>query len=179
MPRRSGRLAHKPKVKLEKGVPACPGGHVLQRFVTGIEEWGCDRCAARQSAEAVMWGCRICDYDVCDSCMEGEAPKGTKRKIDGPPKASAYNIFMSEQMTEGKPFATGVAAWNALPECGRAKYYQIVRERLEEWARANGKVLPEEGDAPKPRASKQKCSVPSADDSATSNGNASEDANEA
>lgn len=163
VPRRSGRLAHKGTKQEKGGASGCPGGHMLQKFVTVVEDWGCDKCEALQSAASTMWGCRVCDYDVCESCFEGEVPKGIKRKLEGPPKASAYNYFIGEQVSDGKSFNDGVVAWNALPESGRAKYHQIVRDRIEEWAKANGRTLGED-DFPKSKPSKAKCATTSVED---------------
>jgi len=48
----------------------CPGKHGLKEFETPSAGYGCDLCKERFSADTHMYGCRICNYDVCDDCWD-------------------------------------------------------------------------------------------------------------
>eukprot|EP00440_Ansanella_granifera_P018553 gb/GFBE01020151.1/.p1 GENE.gb/GFBE01020151.1/~~gb/GFBE01020151.1/.p1 ORF type:complete len:237 (+),score=51.54 gb/GFBE01020151.1/:1-711(+) len=44
----------------------CPGGHGLARFMTPHASFCCDVCRCYVQQGAGMWGCRECDWDVCE-----------------------------------------------------------------------------------------------------------------
>jgi len=44
----------------------CPKGHGLARFRTPHASFCCDVCRVYVSQGAGMWGCRECDWDVCE-----------------------------------------------------------------------------------------------------------------
>ena len=47
----------------------CRNGHaLLTTSVQGHAEVGCDLCAKVQRVGAIMHGCRVCDWDICDAC---------------------------------------------------------------------------------------------------------------
>eukprot|EP01084_Bolivina_argentea_P052282 96033_1 len=45
----------------------CLGGHGLRKFKT-FSEFGCDVCDNDVSMNSIMYGCRLCNYDVCNDC---------------------------------------------------------------------------------------------------------------
>ena len=45
----------------------CNEGHGLIRFNTP-SAYGCDLCEQGVPKDNVMYGCEICDYDICTSC---------------------------------------------------------------------------------------------------------------
>jgi hypothetical protein len=54
----------------------CPGEHGLKAFevsTTGMS-MTCDRCDKAVEGEAVMKGCRKCNFDLCATCTEGCGP---------------------------------------------------------------------------------------------------------
>jgi len=57
---------------------SCPAGHALERFVTTLPPRSedstckCDRCGSMAALGARMWGCRMCNFDVCELCCRGE-----------------------------------------------------------------------------------------------------------
>mmetsp|Transcript_99487 Transcript_99487/g.276854 ORF Transcript_99487/g.276854 Transcript_99487/m.276854 type:complete len:226 (+) Transcript_99487:146-823(+) len=55
--------AQKPKVGSKDN---CPGRHGLTRFITNHSSYCCDTCRCYLPQGAPMWGCRICDWDVCE-----------------------------------------------------------------------------------------------------------------
>jgi hypothetical protein len=51
----------------------CAGGHGLSAFITEGEGYNCDRCLKGGLPMGTrLWGCRHCEYDVCEACWEGE-----------------------------------------------------------------------------------------------------------
>jgi ankyrin repeat protein len=53
----------------------CPGRHGLQRFVTAGTGFGCDGgCGAAVARGAPMYGCRLCNHDVCEGCYAPPPP---------------------------------------------------------------------------------------------------------
>mmetsp|Transcript_63206 Transcript_63206/g.142809 ORF Transcript_63206/g.142809 Transcript_63206/m.142809 type:complete len:227 (+) Transcript_63206:68-748(+) len=44
----------------------CPGRHGLARFLTNHASYCCDTCRCYLPIGAPMWGCRACDWDVCE-----------------------------------------------------------------------------------------------------------------
>lgn len=45
----------------------CPGAHGLTRFLTDHASFCCDVCRCYLPEGAAMWGCRKCDWDVCEA----------------------------------------------------------------------------------------------------------------
>ena len=46
----------------------CPGKHTLAEFEAPTGTYCCDACGGGQPANATLFGCRVCDYDLCLSC---------------------------------------------------------------------------------------------------------------
>ena len=47
----------------------CPAGHALVGFATDVAGYNCDSCGAEElAAGTALWGCKGCDYDVCEQC---------------------------------------------------------------------------------------------------------------
>eukprot|EP00930_Biecheleria_cincta_P030756 TRINITY_DN21314_c0_g2_i1.p1 TRINITY_DN21314_c0_g2~~TRINITY_DN21314_c0_g2_i1.p1 ORF type:complete len:262 (-),score=75.69 TRINITY_DN21314_c0_g2_i1:80-865(-) len=57
----------------------CPGGHGLARFMTHHASFCCDVCRCYVNQGAGMWGCRECDWDVCEQKCR---PKDTQGLVD-------------------------------------------------------------------------------------------------
>lgn len=47
-------------------VDDCPGCHGLIRFITEHANYCCDTCRCYVPQGSAMWGCRKCDWDVCE-----------------------------------------------------------------------------------------------------------------
>eukprot|EP01084_Bolivina_argentea_P009269 17342_1 len=58
------------KLKMQKNnyQCTCPGRHGLKKFVTQTYGFRCDGCGAKIPILTVMFGCRQCNYDLCQSC---------------------------------------------------------------------------------------------------------------
>jgi hypothetical protein len=46
----------------------CPNNHNLEMIVVNKEEVHCDRCDILQMVGTHIRGCRLCDWDICESC---------------------------------------------------------------------------------------------------------------
>jgi len=63
----------------------CPGRHQLQRIQVNSGTFNCDMCGKEEilglehSSEKNVWGCRECNYDLCESCVKG----GVMKSADG------------------------------------------------------------------------------------------------
>mmetsp|Transcript_17650 Transcript_17650/g.23236 ORF Transcript_17650/g.23236 Transcript_17650/m.23236 type:complete len:258 (+) Transcript_17650:72-845(+) len=48
----------------------CPSHHTLKNFTITKDYWSCDRCQNMDCPRgSVMYGCRLCNYDICQNCM--------------------------------------------------------------------------------------------------------------
>lgn len=52
-------------------IRTCSQGHTLKEFTTPDADYACDICSAGIDKGATLWGCRICEYDVCIKCRNG------------------------------------------------------------------------------------------------------------
>lgn len=50
----------------------CPAGHALTAFQTHHPNFGCNACRKGLPQGARMYGCRSCNWDVCDDCKPKE-----------------------------------------------------------------------------------------------------------
>ena len=46
----------------------CPGKHGLSKFNSKGIKYICDRCNGIINRYKELWGCRICEYDLCPDC---------------------------------------------------------------------------------------------------------------
>jgi len=49
----------------------CPSGHVLKRHAAPDSDYRCDVCDKEVAEGETLWGCRLCDYDMCQQCANG------------------------------------------------------------------------------------------------------------
>lgn len=63
-----------PAIQMPHPFMPCPGGHTLQPF-TPNGNFRCNVCRASFAKGLItkMIGCRECDYDLCDKCVDGKA----------------------------------------------------------------------------------------------------------
>lgn len=48
----------------------CPDGHTLIAEATPEENYNCDACKSLFPAATILWGCRSCNYDTCQDCLD-------------------------------------------------------------------------------------------------------------
>lgn len=75
IPDDSQHSRHKETVRNKGRSTVCPEGHMLRCFSTGQGNGGalpmyyiCDVCDKPARGAQHMWGCGICDYDMCEPC---------------------------------------------------------------------------------------------------------------
>lgn len=47
----------------------CPAGHKLQEISTPADGWSCSGCQKVSHCGDLLFGCRLCDYDLCRRCL--------------------------------------------------------------------------------------------------------------
>jgi len=68
----------------------CPMSRALSRFITSKPGFRCDTCSGVQALGSMMFGCRQCDYDLCQSCyqvsedLEGEPEREEAKPVEVP-----------------------------------------------------------------------------------------------
>jgi hypothetical protein len=81
----------------------CPGKHVLVPFVTPGAGFVCDLCRDRVGRGAPMAGCRICDFDACNACVDAHSPQlreGLRRAEEAAAEAVA-----AQRAADKNPFS--------------------------------------------------------------------------
>lgn len=48
----------------------CARDHVLKKFKTKEHGFTCESCSAVMPVKSILYGCRACDFDLCESCVE-------------------------------------------------------------------------------------------------------------
>ncbi|CAE7029915.1 unnamed protein product [Symbiodinium natans] len=49
--------------------PTCSSGHPLFSFGPPEPGWWCSSCKRVFTTRRLLWGCRVCDFDVCGNCL--------------------------------------------------------------------------------------------------------------
>jgi len=61
----------------------CPGGHPkLWLFRTPDYGYSCSRCEGVFLEGVRLFGCRTCDFDLCEACLEGRDPTGDPGRVE-------------------------------------------------------------------------------------------------
>lgn len=78
-----------PQAEAQEGCP-CP--HGLNEFQTFHNRFTCDGCGQQQELGTTMWGCRLCDYDLCAACRQQPAedvePSNNEEEAQSPMQAN-------------------------------------------------------------------------------------------
>eukprot|EP00927_Polykrikos_kofoidii_P073723 TRINITY_DN69740_c0_g1_i1.p1 TRINITY_DN69740_c0_g1~~TRINITY_DN69740_c0_g1_i1.p1 ORF type:complete len:609 (+),score=67.97 TRINITY_DN69740_c0_g1_i1:123-1949(+) len=62
-------------------IRTCRKGHELERHVVPREEgYRCDNCSRNMRENQILFGCRKCNYDVCESCSSSSPPPPVKEE---------------------------------------------------------------------------------------------------
>ena len=105
----------------------CPGMHGLARFVIPGAGYSCDACGGCVAQGAGMYGCRLCNHDVCGSCWregreggeeEEEEKQGEQEQSIGGGGGGAHSA--TEQAALDKQLFHAAFAYNA-PEVTRLR----------------------------------------------------------
>eukprot|EP00929_Paragymnodinium_shiwhaense_P114045 TRINITY_DN8235_c0_g1_i1.p1 TRINITY_DN8235_c0_g1~~TRINITY_DN8235_c0_g1_i1.p1 ORF type:complete len:2188 (+),score=673.38 TRINITY_DN8235_c0_g1_i1:151-6714(+) len=62
-------------------VVKCPAGHDLDRGTAPVDNCSCDSCKEGVAKGAILWGCRVCNYDLCEVCRQKQAPERMESKL--------------------------------------------------------------------------------------------------
>lgn len=81
---RTKPLTQKDAEGADKATETCPDGHELIEYSAPDDQWACDRCRAVARVGCTMFGCRLCNYDLCSPCHDGTQPEvGLGRAVRG------------------------------------------------------------------------------------------------
>ena len=59
----------------------CKRGHPLTQFRTTHPNFHCDECTMRQSTSSSMYGCRTCNYDMCEQCHDSSGAAAAAARL--------------------------------------------------------------------------------------------------
>lgn len=99
----------------------CPQGHALECFSTPSAEWWCSKCQTELPANALMFGCRPCDYDLCKACSQPAKARRKLVELDPLIRRNAEQQAEQQQASLKPPIA-GVASSPATPMCRDAMH---------------------------------------------------------
>lgn len=98
----------------------CAGGHGLKGFVSTEMGYNCDHCLKQPIATGTkLWGCQICDWDVCEDCWNRRMP--TEMAVDSTASGTREQsrIILQAEAAEAEQRAKDLqqarAAWQAPP----------------------------------------------------------------
>merc|ERR1712118_74988 len=64
---------------LDEGARVCPKNHGLARFLVKKDgAYFCNVCRGHPARGSVMFGCQLCDFDLCGKCAVREAKRGQR-----------------------------------------------------------------------------------------------------
>lgn len=86
-------------VSLNAVAKDCPRGHQLSHFLVKTDgSYYCDVCRGHPARGSVMFGCQLCDYDVCGKCAVIEANRhkpwsAGQGSPQGPPRVPCTDLL--------------------------------------------------------------------------------------
>ena len=110
-------------VSASSKIENCPGQHGLTRFSTPHSSFRCDVCKKRFPTGATMYGCRRCNYDVCQSCVSPIKSMSASSKMENCPGQHGLTRFSTPRSSFRcdvckKGFPTGTTLYG----CRRCNY---------------------------------------------------------
>lgn len=85
----------------------CEGGHGLTRNATEFAGYNCDACGKEDlPAGTSLWGCRSCDYDVCEDCWRQDLPRLSPRfrpQLEPEPELVPETEMLQQTFAQLKP----------------------------------------------------------------------------
>jgi ribosomal protein L37AE/L43A len=87
----------------------CVGGHGLTVHTTAEAGYNCDSCGRKELPEgANLWGCVICDYDVCETCWN-------QKEVHVPPPQQQQQQQQQQADPVAEPVASAASLLRAPP----------------------------------------------------------------
>eukprot|EP01048_Picozoa_sp_COSAG05_P003612 COSAG05_NODE_171_length_15032_cov_41.734561_7_plen_254_part_00 len=88
----------------------CPGSHTLNQWLTPRDQFGtCDSCHASAATGTTMFGCRECNFDLCQQCYDAKSVQGQPQEQDvtititGAGHSRTNGTYKYHEMHNGKP----------------------------------------------------------------------------
>jgi len=84
-----------PKLKYK-----CTKGHEMKQIIVKDQGFTCNLCATVQTKSDIVYGCRECDYDLCETCLKSvtiikEPKKEIQTENTSDPELYIKSIFLS------------------------------------------------------------------------------------
>jgi len=57
----------------------CHKNHLTKMFVSDMDGYGCNECGGTKDEGTTFYSCRICDFDVCDTCARIQQQGGLQK----------------------------------------------------------------------------------------------------
>ena len=92
--------------------PTCPSGHPLLSFGSPEPNWWCSVCKREFATRRLLWGCRVCDFDICGNCLANQrsgpaiSPAPGQEANQGPAPSEA-KAWPSIKLLRESGFLTG------------------------------------------------------------------------
>lgn len=83
--------------RVKSSIRNCPGQHGLLAFPTPDADWWCSICDKDHTKGTMFYGCRSCDYDVCESCYLQDSEVHVSSQPSQPTSISAEDAALREQ----------------------------------------------------------------------------------
>ncbi|CAE7412791.1 unnamed protein product [Symbiodinium natans] len=92
--------------------PTCPSGHPLLSFGSPEPNWWCSVCKREFATRRLLWGCRVCDFDICGNCLANQRsgpaiPPAPGQEASQGPSSSEAKAWPSIKLLRASGFLTG------------------------------------------------------------------------
>ena len=92
--------------------PTCPSGHPLLSFGSPEPNWWCSVCKREFATRRLLWGCRVCDFDICGNCLANQRSGPTispapSQEADQDATPSDAKAWPSIKLLRASGFLTG------------------------------------------------------------------------
>mmetsp|Transcript_70988 Transcript_70988/g.125535 ORF Transcript_70988/g.125535 Transcript_70988/m.125535 type:complete len:677 (+) Transcript_70988:74-2104(+) len=127
----------------------CPENHLLTAFETHEEGFACSVCEREFPEKTLLYGCRACDYDLCESCLFKTDGSSEQTPGDGDRTASEADAEALADPDDGESFTSeklfAEEAQAQIEEDDGCLYWQVLlkKEEIDDkfgFVQANGKL---------------------------------------
>jgi len=92
----------------------CPDGHKVKEFKAPNMSFSCDVCGKRVQFQAVLYGCRGCNWDMCRDCASQQIPQQTPSAP--PPQFAGTGVPVSFSKIHPTPVPVSTEPAPATPQ---------------------------------------------------------------
>jgi hypothetical protein len=102
----------------------CPETHRLQAFEAERSGFSCDMCGSACAAGARLFGCRQCDYDLCEECATTPRLKGDNEQLGALTLARVSELYaqLAGLGASGDVVGLKRIEQESIRSCGRAQH---------------------------------------------------------